>query len=386
MAWLLVIVGGAAALLYVLTALLNTVRGHEKIGFWGLLLTFMAALVTLAGLIVDQNAEPPGQLPGRWVLAVAGILLAGGVLIAIIELIKRRSLRGSRGLLALLCGVLVAASAFTVPFTAAYFAPIPPTPVALAAAVETTPNAPGDAAQLAIQAAFRAFFSLVAEQTGMDNEAILERLRAGDTFKQILEANGGDVDTVVALVVENIRPEIELATAAGQINRLQSALILANLELLVRRGLDSVIFPEDVEELATIMSTPVTRVPTATPAPPTFTPTATATPTLTRTPRATNSPTPTRQPFSTTTPTPTATLGAPCLALVNFNLNVRSLPDSDESEVVTVIPFGTTVTVFGRNEDRSWWFVQYEGEAGWIDGQYVTASVDCTNVAVRDVR
>jgi uncharacterized protein YraI len=67
---------------------------------------------------------------------------------------------------------------------------------------------------------------------------------------------------------------------------------------------------------------------------------------------------------------------------VDFNLRLRVQPSRD-AETLTIIPFSTTVTVFGRNADSTWWYVQHQGQAGWVDGEFITRSVSCDDLPVQ---
>jgi uncharacterized protein YraI len=93
--------------------------------------------------------------------------------------------------------------------------------------------------------------------------------------------------------------------------------------------------------------------------------------------------TPTRYQFVTRTPLPTATLPDPCLALANFNLNLRSLPEAD-AEVLATIPFNNTITLFGRSSDSDWWFGEYEGTSGWVKGEFLSLSTSCNTLPERE--
>lgn len=117
---------------------------------------------------------------------------------------------------------------------------------------------------------------------------------------------------------------------------------------------------------------------------PTLTPIPSPTATLTAT-RAQPSPTPTatRFRFATRTPQPTPTLPTPCLALTRFNINLRAQPNL-EAEVLLVIPFDTTVTLFGRNRDSSWWLAQYDGQTGWLKGEFLNVTASCAELPVRE--
>jgi NADH:ubiquinone oxidoreductase subunit 6 (subunit J) len=124
---------------------------------------------------------------------------------------------------------------------------------------------------------------------------------------------------------------------------------------------------------------------------PTNLPTNTPMPTETPTPRATLTPSATRFQYSTRTPTALPTDVAPCIASVEFNLRLRSAPNAD-SETLMVIPFGTTIELYGRGEPSVsdtgeaffWWYTRYEGQEGWVDGQYLLLGSTCDNLPLRD--
>jgi uncharacterized protein YraI len=68
---------------------------------------------------------------------------------------------------------------------------------------------------------------------------------------------------------------------------------------------------------------------------------------------------------------------------MNFNVNLRETP-STESALVTTIPFEAAVNGFGRNDDSTWWFVEYNGSAGWVKAEFVTAVASCSFLTVRE--
>ncbi len=121
----------------------------------------------------------------------------------------------------------------------------------------------------------------------------------------------------------------------------------------------------------------------ATPTPSrTPTPTATATSSPTRRPTAVATATATRYQFVTRTPLPSPTLPSPCLALANFNLNLRVQPEAD-AEVLATIPFNNTIALFGRSADSIWWYGDYEGNTGWVKGEFLTLSASCDRLPER---
>lgn len=122
-----------------------------------------------------------------------------------------------------------------------------------------------------------------------------------------------------------------------------------------------------VPSLTPAATVTATRLPTRTLPAPSPTPSPTATPTRTR--------------YHTRTPVPTLTASVTCEALVNFNLNLRSAP-STGADILTVIPFGSRITVAGRNSDSAWWFVDYNGLWGWVSGEYITVESSCQNIPI----
>jgi hypothetical protein len=108
---------------------------------------------------------------------------------------------------------------------------------------------------------------------------------------------------------------------------------------------------------------------------PTFTPTITTTPlpqpTMTRTLRAYIPPT------ITTTPDAPA-VSDDCTALVNQNLNVRQNPTTD-ADVVAIIPEGRYIQLLARNLETTWWLTEFEGEQGWVVGEFLTIAPICYN-------
>lgn len=189
--------------------------------------------------------------------------------------------------------------------------------------------------------------------------------------------------SLIVLVLELRRPERRLLQSRGILGMGAAVLILVWAALmnpvlnLVQMQIATLTPPPT--EVAVAESATPTLSPTATL---TATPTATATPTLTRTPRPTFTPTETIQLFATTTPTASPTLPTPCLVAVDFNLNFRIVPESD-ADVLAVIPFDTNVPAFGRSADSGWWYVEYEGEFGWVDAQFVRAAAGCDRLPVR---
>ncbi len=394
MGLLLLAFGGFFALLFVLNNIFQTIRGKTRLGFIGTTLAFVTMGVSLWGLIENHSGETPQPLINRIVIGIAATVIVTGLLIFIAELYRTpRNLTQSRGILGIGMGILLIVSTFTVPFIGAYFyiAPDIPAVSAVSSPIPQTPQ--GDATETensAIQEQFTRFFRnifvIVGETTGLDNAAMVDQLnKDGMTVAKLIENNDGDLDEVVKDVVDLTRTQIQTLMSEGQVNRLQGALVLSNLEFFIRTAINSPVETDRLDDLSALLM--ATEAPTLTPtqaftatAAPTLT--ATRTPTLTRTPRPSPSATATRQRFATPTATMTPTLPNPCLALVDYNLNIRAAPNFD-AEVLVVVPFNSTITLFARSEDSTWWLTIYEDQEGWVSGEFIRVSDSCMELPVR---
>lgn len=274
---LLLAAGGLFALLFVLHALIHTIRRTERIGFWDTLLGFLVTLVPLAALLANAQSETPLLLVQSAVLGIALVLLSLSVLIVIGELRRPQRLRQSRGVFGVGAALLVIISTFTVPLVQSNF-------------------------ELAAQAG-----SATPAPATVDRQLSAQPSAASDTT----------------------------ITATGAPTR------------------------------------------TATSELPTLGPSATPTLALTSTATATPTPSPTMTPtLTTSTPSPTL---VDCQLVTNYNVNLRAAPDS-AADVLLTIPFNTSVSAFGRNQDSTWWLVSYEGQTGWLSDNYVTGETSCLNL------
>jgi hypothetical protein len=62
---------------------------------------------------------------------------------------------------------------------------------------------------------------------------------------------------------------------------------------------------------------------------------------------------------------------------------MRTLPDLEEGDVILTIPFESVFSVFAPNEDKTWWFGQYEGESGWISAEFIALTSACDDLPPR---
>lgn len=399
MALILLAAGALFGILFLLNNLLRTLFRSEKIRFLDLLLAFLATLVPLAALVANHTLENPDALIERGAFWLAIGLAAASVVIVLLELFRPQRLRASRGLLGFSSGALLLISSFTVPFVAAYFAlssgePIPSAP-------ETTPDA--EATDQLVERSdrfnslFRAVRLVVSEEIEIGEVALFTLLDQGTPLAEIVAEYGGDTEHVILRISEIMRLGIREAASVGEMNPLEAALLLSQMETLVRIAVNNNLVefsgrfggptPTGTRpSLLSLLTEPAatrTASPNASPyASLTATPTATETPapthtsTLTRTPRPTSPPTATRFRFTTRTPTPAPTAVMPCLASVEYNLRLRALP-SEDAETLLVIPYATTIELIGRSAESTWWATTFEGQAGWVDGAYLMLSAAC---------
>lgn len=72
----------------------------------------------------------------------------------------------------------------------------------------------------------------------------------------------------------------------------------------------------------------------------------------------------------------------PAYFFVNIdNLSVRSGAGPDYT-LIAIVDGGTRLIPLGRNEDRSWWYVQVGDIVGWVKGEFLLLRGDATDVPV----
>lgn len=397
MALLPVLIGGVFALLLVLNALLQTVR-RSPLGLVHTALAFLTLLVVLAGLIQNQTVTEPSASANNAALVIAIVLVISGFIVSLLELRRPERLKGSRGVFSIGVGALMALSALGVPFAAAYTqlaaaqTAATATPVVAAANAHTPGATPtGDVEQA--RQVFVKVLDVIAAQTGLDRDTIAQQLDSGTTVAQLVKEHNGDLETVIKGITGAMRPEIEALSKNGGMPAMQAALVLSQLENIVRIGVNRDLTgsrlgdflrggsPEATGEASErTAEAAATEVPTSTPIP-TFTPTDPSTPTPTLTPSIVPTATPTRFHFQTRTPTPTPTEVTPCVALTKYNVNLRGEPSLD-AQLLATLPFNTSVALVGRTEDSGWWQAQYQGKRGWLKADYLTLTADCDALPV----
>jgi hypothetical protein len=406
------------AALLCLNNLLKAIFRTRKVSFLDLLLAFLATLLTVAALMINMTGDVPDPLVNNWALVLGVILIVSSVVIIIVELFRPERLKGSRGLLGLFGGVMIAFSTFTVPFVSTYFdiradlrnADANPVGTPVAQAEVTEELDPTQAAQVRQRERaaflFNAIRAVITAELDLEDDVILRELEMGRPLADLIRENGGDIERVIDGITEVMSTSIRESVELGEISPIQAALILSQMENFVRIAANSDLSqlesrfggatpmpgtPTDMSLIGALTGTPdatdaalesTQAAPSATPI---LSETPTRTETLTRTPRPTNTPFPTRQRYATRTPLPTATLVTPCLANVEYNLRLRSTPeqiDPPNDNTLLVIPFATVIELYGKSEDGLWWLTIYDGQRGWVVGEFMTISAACDRIPV----
>lgn len=418
---LLVIFGALFALLYALTALIQTVRRRTDIRRFEIALIFLVVFLPLIALAL-QSLASSGTAADQDSSLLLAILFGGfGLVLLIVELFRPQRLRHSRGLLSLGAAFMLSIASLLIPFLIAYFSFVPEetppqnTIASSGAVVGATAAAPTVNEGETFVLAFNNVIEVVAEESDLSDEQVLTALDSGQTVAQIVSANDGDLNTVIDQITVIMQDFVRELMQQDRVDRIRGAAGIASMRLIVEYAVNNDLATlarsgqengdgtpaptagegtprESYFSFLTMTSTPA--APAGSPAAETQPGTllATALPTVTspptsrssetRTPQPSATATPTRELFSTRTPSPTATLSSPCLLLPLYNVNLRDTPSLDAALLAT-IPYETALNAFGRNEDSSWWYVEYEGNAGWVKAEFVSPTASCSELPVR---
>lgn len=70
----------------------------------------------------------------------------------------------------------------------------------------------------------------------------------------------------------------------------------------------------------------------------------------------------------------------PGYAIVNTDNQYLRTGDTPRYSVIAIVDGGTPLAVLGRNEDRSWWYVQVGGLRGWMSAEFLILRGDLTGI------
>lgn len=411
MALILYILAAISAVLLIINNLARTAMRQQKLRLVEIGLVFFVVLLGTAALLVD-NLETTrfDQIENLVLLLIIPIAILH-LGLTIVEIFRPQRLKQSRGLLGLGVAILLAGATASYNLVSLNIQlgtidqnqrPTPvnntdgvdPCAVALEQITVNLANQLLDEVGLTIEEAFvvieenpdQSIADLIEANDGNpvvftrqlidDTEDILRDLLARACLDQ--NAATGAIAALPVFVPQLVYNDLSELLEQFQEDNPDAAEALTEADATeIAAGQETVIalVNQEPSPLPTLTSTPTATV--------------TPTPTSTRTPRPTLSPTPSRAPFETDTPTPTATLPLPCVASTDFNVNLRDYPSLEETEVLILIPFGSSLTIFNPNPEGTWWYASYrtpEGEdlTGWISDEFITVSVTCFDLPPRE--
>jgi hypothetical protein len=265
-----------------------------------------------------------------------------------------------------------------------------------------------------------AFAEVLTAQTGLTAEALTTQVESGSKIADLVAAHNGDLDAVItaaasaldALKTQGGRATQFLSNLGSDSTAIATQFVQGTLEARAQQFMTRALLlsggapafgqngqegasgsatgtfgaggrgnggnaagapaGENTEQIAT--PTAQARQSPATPTEVTIRPTLISFPSPTPTPVAT-------QASEASTANPEATQEvATCTITPIYNLNLRDQPNTD-SKIYLSIPYGTPVVTDGRTAD-DWYSVSYNGQAGWVSGEYVSKVAACSDLAI----
>jgi uncharacterized protein YraI len=68
--------------------------------------------------------------------------------------------------------------------------------------------------------------------------------------------------------------------------------------------------------------------------------------------------------------------------VTNFNLRLRAAPNA-EAETLLTIPFAESIALTAQSADGAWFETAYDGQSGWVAGEYLTPGPGCDALMTR---
>ena len=433
------------AVLYIIYALIQALRKkRQSIG--AAILALIALIAPLAGLIVTQDATLQTRLTDFLVIN-AIIVFVGSIIVLMIERrnpVKGSS--RSYGMLGIGLGVLIAVEILAYPTLTSTLngsnnAVLPN----LAGRGSTLQNV-AQTTSLTMDGS-SAFAEALTAQTGLTTEEITTQLQSGSKVADLVAQNDGNLDAVIAAAASTLdelagqggMPAQMLSQLGDDTTAIATQYVQGDLAderaqqflTMMLLGGEMPSFPQgggnppaggngtfppsnngsenaanqnanadqsssqpnnqadnqpgnqNVAQEPTVQPTESPVAPTEIPATPTET---TIRPTVISFPSATPTPLTTELGAGDSAEAAeqaTADAATTCTVTAIYNLNLRNEPTTTDSTVYLSIPFGTSVVADGRTAD-GWYSVTYNGQAGWVSGEYVTTDGTCDAIATVD--
>jgi uncharacterized protein (DUF433 family) len=97
----------------------------------------------------------------------------------------------------------------------------------------------GDRQQTQLRDHLHEVMDAIVAETGLEPQAILQQLRDGDTLTDIITANGGSVDNVIAVALGNVQERIAQAVENGNLTQERADELLASAEARITEWLNN---------------------------------------------------------------------------------------------------------------------------------------------------
>lgn len=227
-----------AGIVFAVHLLVRSIFGKAQRGFADILLVLILIALTLASLIVNNGQDTPDPVIDQAALWLALATVVAGVFALLIDLLRLRKLRGSRGLVGIVGGLVMTAAVVVVPFAFAYLT-IAATQTLITPQVtpELTEEAGGTPQLVQRTDRFNTLFfavrQVVAEEIGLDEVLLFTELDEGRPLADIVQEHGGNVDRVVARIAEVMRIGIREAAESGEMNPIEAALLVSQMNTLI---------------------------------------------------------------------------------------------------------------------------------------------------------
>lgn len=316
--------GGFVPLPFILYAVIQTVRKRPQVTLFGVLLAYLGVLIPV-GIFAWGTARQ--TLPSLLTLALtasAGISFVFGLVLLGVQLrSQQRMISRSYGLLGMGVSALLVVGVLVTPTI-----------------LSLIPNATATATQVSGGLPFTAAGQNAGAQTRLTSS---DSGTQSDTSAQTssLPAAPAGFEAPAGFVL----PGAEAAEADAQTEASPSELPAASLPAGAAASDENTAAQVEATEIPATQRQAVL---------PTITPTLAITPT----------------PLATATPIPPT-----CDLLVLYNLNLRAEPDAN-AELLLTIPYSTVIEADAVNDD-GWWHVRYNGQTGWVNGEYVSTMTTC---------
>lgn len=247
MSLLLLAAGAVFAVLFLLTNLFRTDANRPTAGTFRVVLILLTVGATAAALIANHAVEASDPQIDTLALLLGGGLALINLIALLVNTLHRETKRG-RWLPGVIGGVLIAAISLLIPLAAAYLdigdiTTPTATPVARATAEasgEATPEITVEPTPVnrAVEV-YMAVRDVLSAEINADDVTISLALDAGQPLAQIVREYNGDLERVIDGIAEVVRPIIRAAAANGELGQLQAALLLSQMETLVRLAVNS---------------------------------------------------------------------------------------------------------------------------------------------------